>query len=95
MGQSIMRLGDKSLGHSPGFPPTPSIKASTDVMVNGKGAVRVGDKYQIHCSGSSCHIGSALSGSTVKVNGLSVHRTGDPIDCGDKAGIGSPTVKAG
>lgn len=93
MGQSIMRLGDKSLGH--GYPPTPSLLASTNVKVNGIGAVRMGDKYQVHCVGPSCHVGKAISGSTVKVNGLSVHRTGDPLDCGDTAGIGSPNVKAG
>ena len=95
MGQSIMRLGDKSTGHSPGFPPTPSILASTNVMVNKRGAVRSGDKYQIHCLGPSCHVGNAISSSTVRVNGKPVHRTGDQITCGDFAGMGSTNVKAG
>ena len=93
MAQSIMRLGDQSKGH--GYPPTPSIQASTDVLVNGIGAVRSGDKYAVHCLGSSCHQGTAISGSTVLVNGKPVHRTNDPLSCGDTAGMGSPTVKAG
>lgn len=95
MGQPIMRLGDKSTGHAPGYPPTPSLVASTNVKVNGLGAVRMGDKYQIHCFGSSCHVGAAVSSSSVYVNKKPVHRTGDPIDCGDTAGIGSTNVKAG
>jgi uncharacterized Zn-binding protein involved in type VI secretion len=41
-------------------------------------------------------MGVALQGSTtVFINGLGVHRTGDAVACGDKAGQGSPDVFAG
>tara|TARA_B100000214_G_scaffold10058_1_gene7307 strand:- start:94148 stop:94429 length:282 start_codon:yes stop_codon:yes gene_type:complete len=93
MGQSVMRLGDKSVGH--GYPPVPSIQASTNVKVNGKGAVRNGDSYAVHCLSGSCHQGKAVSGSSVKVNGKGVHTTGMKLSCGDTAGPGSTNVKAG
>ena len=94
MGQSVMRLGDMTVGH--GFPPTPTIKASTNVFANGKGVVRQGDTYKLHCMSGSCHQPNAAKvSSTVKVNGKGVHRTGDKTSCGDTAGQGSPTVKAG
>lgn len=93
MGSSVMRLGDKSVGH--GYPPVPSIQASSNVKANGIGVVRQGDKYAVHCLSSSCHQGAALGSSTVKVNGKGIHTTGKKLTCGDTAGQGSSNVKAG
>lgn len=93
MAKSVMRLGDKSVGH--GFPPVPSIQASTSVNANGRGVVRQGDKYQLHCLSSSCHQGTAIGSTTVKANGKGIHTTGKQISCGDTAGPGSTNVKAG
>lgn len=94
MGKPAMRLGDMSVGH--GFPPTATIKSSTDVFANGKGIVRQGDTYALHCQSGSCHQPTAAKASTtVKVNGKGLHRTGDKLSCGDTAGQGSTTVKVG
>lgn len=93
MGQNIVRLGDKSTGHGAWGPNVP-VKASTNVFVNGIGAVRLGDDYAPH-KGPSTHPEKALSGATVFVNGKPVHRTGDPCSCGDTAGMGSANVFAG
>lgn len=94
MAQAIIRKGvDKTKGHS-GFPPTSAVRSSTNVFINGIGAVRAGDDYAPHCN-SGCHVGKALSSSTVFVNNKPVHRKGDDLSCGDKAIAGSPNVYAG
>ncbi len=91
----ITRLGDTCTGHG-SFPPRASIEASTDVIVNGKGAVREGDAWAVHCSGKSCHGGSVSAGSSsVFVNGIPVARIGDPLDCGSSVATGSGNVSAG
>lgn len=92
---AVMREGDLSVGHD-GWPPRPSIQRSSNVFINGIPCVRVTDSYDIHCKIRECHGGKASGGSsTVFVNGLAIHRTGDAIDCGDTAGTGSPNVFAG
>ena len=91
---AVTRLGDKCTGHD-GYPPRPSITASSNVRANGKGIVTVGDGYDKHCK-KSCHTGVLSSGSgSVKVNGKPVGRTGDDISCGSKVGEGSPNVRCG
>lgn len=94
----ITRLGDSCTGHAHCFPPSPTVAASSDVIVNGSGAVRVGDAYAIHgsCSDHSPHGGAAAAGSgTVIVNGSGVHRIGDSRSCGGAASGGSGDVIAG
>jgi uncharacterized Zn-binding protein involved in type VI secretion len=94
MAQAIVRKGiDATKGHS-GFPPTTAVEASTDVFINKVGAVRMGDSYAPHCN-SGCHVGKAMSTSTVFINNKPVHRMGDDLSCGDKAVVGSPNVFAG
>lgn len=94
---SIFRANiDLSQGHCYG--PRLCLTGSTDVFVNGYSPVRQTDAYnQTHnCNDDSHNMGVALQGSTtVFINGLGVHRTGDAVTCGDKAGQGSPDVFAG
>lgn len=92
----ITVLGDKCTGHG-SFPPRPSIEASSNVMVGGKGVVREGDAWDTHCNSKpSCHDGTVVMASkTVKVNGKGVVRIGDKLDCGSAVAKGSGTVKAG
>lgn len=95
MSSGITRLGDLSTGHG-SFAPRISDSASTDVFVNGIGAVRVGDHWAVHCDSNGCHDGVQATGSsTVFVNGLAVARIGDSISCGDTVAIGSTDVFAG
>ncbi|MEM4618919.1 MAG: hypothetical protein QW607_01765 [Desulfurococcaceae archaeon] len=47
MGKPVVRLGDMSCGHAC-FPPRPNIEASPNVFVNGRGAHRLGDAWDIH-----------------------------------------------
>ncbi len=93
---AITRLGDMGSGHACHFPPTPSIEASTNVFVNGKGAVRLGDAYGPHAC-TSCpkpsHSRALSAGSpTVFINGRPAGRIGDAIDCGGAAAAGSGNV---
>jgi len=94
----IVRLGDNSTGHPHCFPARPNVEASGDVLVNGKGAHRLGDGWDVHgaCVLHSPHGGVAASGSaTVLVNGQPVCRIGDAISCGDQMAEGSGDVIAG
>jgi uncharacterized Zn-binding protein involved in type VI secretion len=87
---------DLSVGHCYG--PRSCLNGSPNVFANGASVVRVGDDYeQTHSCGDNGHsMKKALTGSaTVKINGMPAHRTGDSIECGDTAGIGSPDVFAG
>lgn len=96
MGKPIIRLGvDKSKGHGC-FPSTQPISAASTVKANGIGVVRMGDRYSPHRCGKVVHSSRiAQSSSTVKANGRPVQRTGDAISCGDSAGKGSRSVRAG
>ncbi len=77
------------------FPPRKNDSASTDVIIEGKGAVRKTDHWGIHeCRGK--HDGVVLGGSnTVFINGLPVARIGDQISCGSIIAEGSQTVIIG
>lgn len=96
MGKPVIVLMDKSIGHSPGFPPTPAIQASNKVFASGKPIVRQGDKYQKHCFNGSCHIPVVASASTkVFIQGKGCTRLGDKLSCGDTASGGVSKVRAG
>lgn len=57
------RLGDNDTGHD-ACAPTALVTASTDVIINGKGAGRVGDSYAPHgCVAHPTHSGVIASGS--------------------------------
>ncbi len=90
------RLGDNDTGHD-ACPGTALASASTDVIINGKGAGRVGDTYVPHgCVVHPTHTAHIASGSsTVFINGLPSARIGDPIDCGGSVAVGSPDVIIG
>ena len=90
------RLGDTDTGHD-ACPGTVLVSASTDVIINGKGAGRVGDSYAPHgCIVHPAHTAHIASGSsTVLINGLHAARVGDQIDCGGSVASGSPDVIIG
>lgn len=90
------RLGDTDTGHD-ACGPTALVSASGDVMINGKGAGRVGDTYAPHgCVVHPPHSGAVASGSaTVKINGKSAARVGDPVSCGGSVATGSSNVFIG
>lgn len=90
------RLGDNDTGHD-ACPPTALVSASQDVLINGKGAGRVGDSYAPHgCDVHAPHSGAIASGSsTVFINGKAAGRVGDPVSCGGSVAEGSPNVFIG
>lgn len=95
MGRAVVRLGDICTGHFC-FPPRTSITASTNVFVNGKGAVRVGDAWAVHVCDTDFHAGIQIGGSsTVLVNGKPLARIADAINCGSFCAMGSTNVFAG
>lgn len=95
-GKPASRLGDTHSGHSC-FPPTKSTTASSNVKINSKGALRVGDQYVSHCCpNAGCHPPVQASGSgTVIVNGKPLARIGDKTGCGASVMVGSGNVIAG
>lgn len=93
-----VRLGDMSTGHAHCYEARPNIEASSDVLINGQGAHRVGDAWTVHgaCNDHSPHDGVAIGGSgSVFVNGKPLCRIGDSISCGDTMATGSGDVIVG
>lgn len=90
------RLGDNDTGHD-ACGPTALVSASSDVIINGKGAGRVGDSYAAHdCIVHPSHSGVIASGSgTVFINGKAAGRIGDPVSCGGSVAEGSSNVIIG
>lgn len=90
------RLGDTDTGHD-ACPPTALISASSNVLINGKGAGRKGDTYASHgCNVHPSHSGNISGGSsTVFINGRAAARIGDSVSCGGSVATGSPNVIIG
>ena len=90
------RLGDLDTGHD-ACGPTALISASGNVIINGKGAGRVGDSYAAHgCVTHPPHSGVIASGSSsVFINGRAAGRIGDPVSCGGSVAQGSSNVFIG
>lgn len=90
------RLGDMDTGHD-ACAPTALISASSNVIINGKGAGRVGDSYAAHgCVVHPLHSGTIASGSTtVFINGKPAGRIGDSVSCGGSVAEGSGDVIVG
>lgn len=90
------RLNDNDTGHD-ACPGRALITASGDVIINGRGAGRVGDSYAAHgCPVHPPHSGVIASGSaTVFINGRPAGRIADPVSCGGSVAEGSPNVIIG
>jgi uncharacterized Zn-binding protein involved in type VI secretion len=88
-----VRLNDLASKHGC-FPERGNIIASSDVLINNRGAHRVGDGWAVHgCAVCPDHGGAQASGSpNVLVNGRYLARVGDAIDCGSSNMSGSKNV---
>ncbi|HET8850230.1 MAG: hypothetical protein B7X58_08105 [Marinobacter sp. 34-60-7] len=95
MSKALVLLGDLGSDHE-GFPPTPVIAGSPDVIVDGKPAARVGDPLAPHNKPKhSNHPRSIAAGSSsVMINGKPAAVTGGAISCGGVT-IGSGSVVIG
>jgi uncharacterized Zn-binding protein involved in type VI secretion len=97
---SAHRLGDMGSGHACHFVPSPALGGSTNVLVNSRPAMRVGDQYLPHACPMQCvpgvHPRQLAKGSTsVFINGRPAGRRGDSICCGGQAMTGSSNVNFG
>jgi uncharacterized Zn-binding protein involved in type VI secretion len=91
---AAVRLGDRCTGHG-NYNPRPTIEASPDCFVNGRGQHRQGDALAIHCN-NSCHSGTTAGGSSTSfANGKAKARVGDRVSCGGSLAQGSPDVNIG
>lgn len=90
------RLGDMDSGHD-ACAPTALASASGNVLINGKGAGRLGDSYAPHgCKNHPTHTGIISGGSgTVTINGKAAARVGDSVSCGGTVAQGSGNVTIG
>ena len=88
-----VRKGDNGTGHGC-YPPRANTSASADVIINNKGAHRLGDAWAPHgCAICPAHGGSLSSASTtVFTNGKGQGRIGDSVSCGSSAAQGSGNV---
>ena len=91
------RIGDRNVMHCSAHTMD---TGSANVIVNGRGAVRVGDLTITHLrpSGSGCspHIAAVVSGSQkVIINGMGAARLGDPLGGCTAIAEGSPNVITG
>lgn len=94
-GKKVVLLGDIGTDHN-GFPPTPVIAGSSDVLIDGKPVARVGDPLAPHSKPKHPpHPRAIASGSsTVLINGLPAAVTGGTVSCGGVT-IGSGSVVIG
>lgn len=95
MTKNVVLLGDLGTDHA-GFPPTPVIAGSPDVLIDGKPVARVGDPLAPHTKPKhSPHPRAISAGSaTVLINGIPAAVTGSAISCGGVT-IGSGSVIIG
>ena len=95
MSKAIVLLGDLGSDHE-GFPPTPGIAGSPDVLIDGKPVARVGDPLAPHSKPKHPPHPRTITGgsSTVLINGRPAAVTGGSISCGGVT-IGSGTVIVG
>ncbi|WP_300101835.1 PAAR domain-containing protein [Flavobacterium sp.] len=95
MAKGAARIGDQSTGHDC-HPPQIAVKGSHNVKINGRGAMRVGDKFMVHCCEFECHPGFLEKGSsTVSINGIPAGRIQDAVGCGGSVATGSTDVLIG
>ncbi len=90
------RKGDSCTGHD-SCSPTPLAGCSDNVLINGKGAGRVGDAYEPHgCIAHPSHADKIASGSaTVFINGIPAGRKGDSVNLAGSVRAGSDNVFIG
>lgn len=95
MSKKIVLVGDSGTDHQ-GFPHTPVIAGSPDVLIDGKPVARVGDPLAPHSKPKhSLHPRAIAAGSaTVLINGIPAAVTGGAISCGGVT-IGSGSVVIG
>lgn len=95
MSKPVVLLGDLGSDHQ-GFPPTPVLAGSPDVLIDGKSVARVGDPLAPHSKPKhSPHPRAVAAGSaTVMINGQPAAVTGGAISCGGVM-MGSGSVVIG
>lgn len=95
MSRSMVLLGDLGSDHQ-GFPPTPVIAGSPDVLIDGRPAARVGDPLAPHAKPKHPQHPRTISAgsSTVTVNGKPAAVTGGAICCGGVL-LGTSSVLVG
>lgn len=95
MSKAIVLLGDLGSDHE-GYPPTPVLAGSPDVLVDGKPVARLGDPLAPHSKPKHPpHPRAIAAGSgTVLINGIPAAVTGGAITCGGVT-IGSGSVVIG
>lgn len=95
MSKKVVLLGDLGSDHE-GFPPTPVVAGSPDVLIDGKPVARVGDPLAPHSKPKHPpHPRAIAAGSaTVLINGIPAAVTGSAISCGGVT-IGSGSVVIG
>lgn len=91
------RRGDAGVPHCSGYT---IASASGDVIINGRGAARVGDVSTPHLrpGGKKCPIHSAAivgGSSSVIINGRAAARVGDPLAACTRVATGSGDVIIG
>lgn len=94
-GKQAVRVGDIGTDHD-GFPATPVISGSPDVMIDGKPAARVGDPLAPHSKPKHPPHGRTIAtgSTTVLINARPAAVTGGSISCGGVT-IGGGSVNIG
>lgn len=95
MSKKVVLLGDLGTDHA-GFPPTPVIAGSPNVLIDGKPVARVGDPLAPHSKPKHPPHPRAIAAgsSTVMINGIPAAVTGGAITCGGVT-VGSGSVVIG
>ena len=90
---AIATVGDLGSAHG-GFPATPILSGSSDVLVQGRAVARQGDGLLAHAKPKKGSHGRQIAGGEPSVNGRPVAISGCAISCGGVV-IASHSVVAG
>ena len=92
--KNVSRIGDIHSGHQC-FPPTPGIKGSNNVLVNGRQCLTVGSSFAPHRCPKPHPVRAATGYSKVLVNGKPICRVSSKTACGATVVMGSANVVVG
>lgn len=93
MGKSIAVIGSVDSGHAP-YKPSVGVTGESLFKVNGVPVMCTGDVMAPHTAPDKpTHVGTAIGGSGITINGKKAVKVGDAVACGSTIVTGDDTFR--